>query len=59
MVPGPRLKPGLEDSPAKNRHMMREVMSWEKPAPIVNAAKTGKAVIYTILRPKVSLIGAA
>ena len=59
MVPGPKHNPGLEDSPARNRHRMREVMVWEKPAPIVNAANTGKAMRYTILRPNVSLIGAA
>jgi len=55
----PMLKPGLAKRPAKKRHMTKEVMFCEKPAPRVNTARPGKAQIYTAFLPKVSLDGPA
>lgn len=39
------LIPGLPKTPAKNLHITRAAMFWEKPEPSVNKAKIGTLVM--------------
>lgn len=59
MVPVPMLRPGLENSPAKNLQTIKLAIPREKPAPSVNAAKIGREDMYTIFLPYCSLVGEA
>jgi hypothetical protein len=58
-VPAPTARTGLPKNPAKNRHTRREPKFWENPAPSVKSIITGRDVLYTMLRPCISLNGAA